>query len=310
MKIKIGLRHAASSDWNRVAELIYMSTNAWYQAKGNPPIFQGAPDSTRLFCEVYDELDASRCLIAADETMGSLAGSCFYHDRETHVSLGIMNVHPNYAGQGVARQLLEYILNFAEEQGKPLRLVSSAMNLDSYSLYNRAGLAPYAVYQDMIFDVPEEGIEERTPEGKRVRNAQLSDVAAMVALEEDVLGIRRGSDFEYFIKNKRGDWHMSVIEDEQGNLDGFLASIWHPASTMLGPGCMRSDESAVALIRRELNFRKGKTMVWLVPSDRPVITQAMYGLGAKNCELHFGQTTGEGPSIRGVVMPTFMPETA
>ena len=79
---------------------------------------------------------------------------------------------------------------------------------------------------------------------------------------------------------------------------------------MLGPGCMRCDEDAVALIQRELNMRWGRTMVWLVPSNRPAMVRAMYALGARNCELHFGQTTGEPPRINGVVMPTFMPETA
>jgi hypothetical protein len=31
-------------------------------------------------------------------------GSCYYRARETHVSLGIMNVHPNHFGKGVARR--------------------------------------------------------------------------------------------------------------------------------------------------------------------------------------------------------------
>lgn len=310
IKATLELRHASRDEWNAVAELIYLSTNYWYQASGKPPIFQGAPASTRLFCEVYEALDPGRCLIAVDEDMGCIAGSCFYHPRETHVSLGIMNAHPNYAGQGVARRLLDYILEYSVEQGKPLRLVSSAMNLDSYSLYNRAGLAPYALYQDMIFQVPAEGIPHEAPPGKRIRDAALADVPAMVALEEQVLGIRRGADFEYFTRNESGDWHMSVIEDGHGGLDGFLASIHHGASPMLGPGCMRDDEDAVALIRRELDVRRGCMMVWLVPCDRPAIARAMYALGARNCELHVGQSTGTPPDIQGVVMPTFMPETA
>ena len=73
---------------------------------------------------------------------------------------------------------------------------------------------------------------------------------------------------------------------------------------------MREDEDAIALIQRELDARRGKTMVWLAPSNRPAITQAMYDLRAKNCELHVAQTTGTPPQINGVVMPTFMPETA
>ena len=310
MNSSIELRHATRDEWNAVAELIYLSTNYWYESHGKRPIFQGEPSSTLLFCEVYEALDPERCLVAIDRGMGGIVGSCFYHPRETHVSLGIMNSHPNYAGKGVARQLLQFIVEFARGQDKPLRLVSSAMNLDSFSLYNRAGLAPYAVYQDMIMDVPEDGVPEEAPPGKTVRDAAPADVDAMVALEEEVQGIRRGPDFEYFIRNQSGDWHMSVIENAEGRVDGFLASIHQAASPMLGPGCMRGDEDAVALIRHELNARRGCTMVWLVPSDRPAIASAMYALGARNCELHFGQSTGDALRINGVVMPTFMPETA
>ena len=221
-----------------------------------------------------------------------------------------MNSHPEHGGKGIARQLLTYIQNFASDKHLPLRLVSSAMNLDSFSLYNRAGLAPYAVYQDMILEVPSGGIPDEIPSGKQVRDATLADVPAMVALEEQVLGIRRGKDFEYFITNQSGDWHLSVIENESGDLTGFLASIHHPGSALLGPGCMQADEDAIALIRRELHHRRGQTMVWLVPSNRPALTQAMYKLRAKNCELHFAQTTGTPPQITGVVLPSFMPETA
>lgn len=310
MSNAIELRHATRADWDEVAALIYHSTNHWYVANGKSAIFTGAPSSTLLFCQVYEDLDPGCCLLAADEATGTIAGSCFYRLRETHVSLGIMNAHPDFAGQGVARRLLAFIHDFAEQKGKPLRLVSSAMNLDSFSLYNRAGLAPYAVYQDMILKVPADGIPDEIPAGKTVRDATLADVEPMVALEEEVVGIRRTKDFEYFIKNVSGGWHLSVIENAEGRLDGFLASIHHSGSSLLGPGGMRSDEDAIALIRRELHVRRGKTMVWLVPSNRPAITRAMYALRAKNCEIHFAQTTGTPPQINGVFMPTFMPETA
>lgn len=306
----IELRHADPSDHDNIAELIYLSTNYWYQANGKSAIFQGDPLSTRLFCDVYEDLDPGRCLVAIDTKLDKIVGSCFYHPRQTHVSLGIMNSHPNYAGQGIARTLLDYIVGYAEKLNQPLRLVSSAMNLDSFSLYNRAGLAPYAVYQDMILTVPDEGISQLPLNEKRIRDARQDDIDQMVKLEEDILGIRRGDDFRYFITNDSGNWHFSVLENDQGNIDGFLASISHPASSMLGPGCMKTDDDAIALIRNELDVRRSQTMVWLVPSDRADMTQAMYELGARNCEIHFAQTTGTPPTIDGIVMPTFMPETA
>ena len=310
MNTEIELRHATRDDWDNVAALIYESTNHWYIANGKSAIFTGSPDSTLLFCQVYEDLDPGMCLLAVDKATGTIAGSCFYRARETHVSLGIMNASPNFFGQGIARRLLEYVREFAEQKNLPLRLVSSAINLDSFSLYNRAGLIPYAFYQDMILEVSADGIPVDAPPGKILRDATLADVEAMVELEQEVLGIRRAKDFEYFIQNKSGDWHMSVIESADGRIDGFLASIQHPGSALLGPGCMRGDEDIVALIHRELDARRGKTMVWLAPSNRPTITKAMYALRAKNCELHIAQTTGTPPQINGIVMPTFMPETA
>ena len=73
---------------------------------------------------------------------------------------------------------------------------------------------------------------------------------------------------------------------------------------------MRDDEIAISLLTRELDFRRGCTMVTVTPANEPRIVQAMYGLGARNCELHVAQSTGPRTVVRGVMVPTFMPETA
>ena len=57
------------------------------------------------------------------EIDGRIAGSCFYHPRDSHVGLGIMNAAPEFAGRGVAKALLTEILERAGEL--PVRLVSS-----------------------------------------------------------------------------------------------------------------------------------------------------------------------------------------
>ena len=96
-----------------VAELIHVSTNAWYQDNLNRSIFQRDDASGCLvFPEVYEALDPGCCLVAEEEG-GRLMGSCFYHPRETHVSLGIMNAHPDFAGRGVAGALLAEIIRRA-----------------------------------------------------------------------------------------------------------------------------------------------------------------------------------------------------
>src|SRR4029450_1138689 len=112
------------------------------------------------FYEVYSALEPGCAVVAENTRTGRLMGSCFYHPRKHHVSLGIMNVHPNYFGGGVARALLQHIIDYTERRGcKALRLTSSALNLDSFSLYNRAGFVPRYAYQDMFLKVPERGLQ-------------------------------------------------------------------------------------------------------------------------------------------------------
>lgn len=305
----INLRSMKQGDWSEVADLIYVSTNYWYETHGKSPIFTGGSDATRLFCEVYEALDPGCCILVENTETGRLMGSCFYHPRETHISLGIMNVHPNYFGTGVAGKLLAFVIDLAEREKKPLRLVSSAMNLDSFSLYTRAGFVPRVAFQDMFINVPESGLDKAVPGADRVRDATPDDIAAIAALEMDVSHISREKDYRYFIKNEAGIWHTSVYENEKNELHGFLVSVAHPGSNMLGPGVARTHEIAMALILSELNHNKGRSPVFLIPMDCGKLVQEMYSWGARNCEMHFSQVRGTYRQIDGIIMPTFMPET-
>jgi GNAT superfamily N-acetyltransferase len=306
----VRLRAMEPDDWGEVADLVYVSLNYWCEANGRPPVFQGGPGSTRVFCEVYEALDPGHCLVAESLETGRLAGSCFYRARETHCSLGIMNVHPVYFGTGVAKALLEHVIEFARDEGKPLRLVSSALNLDSFSLYTRAGFVPRHAYQDLFLTVPPGGLDVEAAGSERIRPATLDDVEPIGALELDVAGIRRAKDYRHFLENRDGFWHVSVSEDASGAVDGYLVSCGHPGFTMLGPGAARGEEQAAALLLAELNVNAGRTPVFLLPVEYSGVVRLAYSLGARNCELHFAQVLGESAPFRGVTMPTFLPETA
>lgn len=303
------LRSAEESDFARVAELIHASTNAWYQRNRNATIFTAGPESCRVFCDVYEALDPGCCIVAEDESTGRLMGSCFHHPRDTHVSLGIMNVHPDFFGRGVASALLRFVTELADREQKPVRLVSSAMNLDSFSLYTRQGFVPRAAFQDMMISVPAEGMAQSVPDASRVRPAIVTDIPNMVELEWRISGIRREKDYRYFIENRLGIWHVSVLDDGEGGLAGFLCSVAHPASTMLGPGVMREQKDAAALILAELGVCRGLSPVFLVPVDQSELVRTLYSWGARNCEIHFAQVRGRFQPFNGIVMPTFMPET-
>lgn len=299
-----------------VANLIRDSTNDWYQQHLGYELFDSGSESTMLFCDVYESLDPGCCLIAVSDRDESILGSCFYHPRETHFSLGIMNVRGDVFGQGVARALLNEICELADLQQKPVRLVSSAMNLDSFSLYNRAGFVPRHVFQDMVLSVPTSGLEYEASRPDRIRVATTQDIQSMGDLEEKIAGIRRDRDYRFFVnagamdcqKKDVADWHVSVLY-EGNELKGWLVSVVHPASCMVGPGIASDESTALTLLHHELNHRKGQRMVFLVPVECQKIIRTAYAWGARNCEIHLAQSRGPSQPFAGIVFPTFMPET-
>jgi len=306
----ITTRAMAPEDRFEVAELIYASINVWYQQHGLPPIFAGGPRVTEVFHDVYSALAPGCAVVAVAPETGRLMGSCFYHPRKHHVSLGIMNVHPNYFGRGVGRALLQSILDHADRHGyKAVRLTSSALNLDSFSLYSRAGFVPRCLYQDMILPVPADGMRGTAPGTEMVRPARPADVPAMAALEMEVSGISREEDYGYCIANALGCWRTLVYENPRGEVSGFLISSAHPALRMLGPCLAWTEAEAAALLWCGLDHHRGQSPVFLVPADRPRLVRQMYDWGARNCELHLCQVRGEFQPFRGISMPTFLPET-
>jgi GNAT superfamily N-acetyltransferase len=296
-------------DWNEVARLIHSSLNIWYEKNRGFRLVSGGWETMLVFPRVYEALDPGSCILVVETSSERIAGSCFFHPRSTHVALGIMNTHPDFFGNGVASRMLKYIIDDAARRKLPVRLVSGATNVDSFSLYNKAGFVPTRFFQDMIVKVPQEGFDVAAPPGWTFRDATADDVPAMVALEKELSHIEREKDYRFFLRNDGGIWHTSVIVNSNGDLGGFLVSVNDPGSNMLGPGVARDETLAAALVRGELNFHRGCSPVWLVPSCSRALVDAMYAIGAKNCELHITQVLGDYTPETGIVFPTFMPET-
>jgi GNAT superfamily N-acetyltransferase len=298
------------ADRYHVAELIHVSINHWYKVHGRGRAF-GAPLVTDVFYDVYTKLDGPDAAIVVENVAtGTLAGSCFYHPRPHHISLGILNVHPNYFGTGAGKLLVQWGIDWAKRENKPLRLTQSAINLDSFSLYNKMGFVPRHVFQDMTVRVPAEGLPFRTAGDDRVRPAKLSDVPAMVALEMEVSGISREVDCRYCIENADGFWHVAVFESSGGRVEGWMISSNHPGANWVGPCVARNEEVAAALILRELDHHRGRSPIFLVPCECAGLVRKVYDWGGRNTELHLCQVYGDFQPFRGISMPVFMPETS
>jgi hypothetical protein len=190
-----------------------------------------------------------------------------------------------------------------------LRLVGSAINMDSFSLYNRSGFVPRGSYHDMIVAVPPTGLAVIYPLREQVRDATLADLDAMAALEMEVSGISRVSDYRYAIENPRGILHAQVFENNDGTLEGFVISIQCPALNMLGPCVARSEKVTLALLLQATERFRGEVPLFVIPMDKRELVETLYAWGARNVETHLFQVRGKFQPFNGVSLPSFLPET-
>ncbi len=304
------IRSLVTGDWDSLASLIHASLSVWYRTHLNIERFGPDPSPLRVIPELYEALDPGCCVVAEDETSGRLMGSVFYHPRETHWAIGIVNSHPDFGGRGVAKQLMQHTIALAQADGKPVRLVSSAMNLDSFSLYTRLGFVPRMTFQDLKLSVPADGLPPLSLNGLTVRAATVADAPRLADLELRLNGIRREKDFRHFVENTQHCWHLLVAERADGTVAGFLAAVDHANSQMIGPGVSEDETAAIALLHAMLDTRfRGRSILWLVPVQCAVLVRKCYAWGARNVEMHLASVLGDAPPMNGVTFPTFMPET-
>lgn len=306
------LRPLDDSDVDEYGAMLHASFNSWYWKHGwGKDYFTCEPRDTSIFYDIYNDLTPGHSIAAVDADTGRIAGACFYHPRPCHVSLGIMAVHPDCGGRGVGRSIVDFILRFTRENGYPsCRLVGSAINMNSFSLYNRSGFVPRCAYHDMVLGASDDLLSEsHVPGEDRVRDALIGDVAAVADLEMEVSAIRREIDYRYAIENPRKALHASVYENDQRGIDGVMVSVRHPALSMMGPCVARSEDVAIALVRRELERFRGTAVLLLCPMEKRKMVEQFYCWGAINAETHLKQVWGEFQPFQGVNMPGFLPET-
>lgn len=278
-----------SSQHEEAASIIHRSLVTYYEKHLNQGERFGQDwRPFMIFPELYEALDPG-CAVSACGPDGKLLGVCFYHPRETHVSVGIVATDPGSGGRGVARAMVAEVLRLADEPGLPVRLVSSALNLDSFSLYTRLGFVPGMLFQDMQFP-PGKLPSRTTGAAGRIRPATARDAAAMADLEHRLTGIRRQKDYDYFLQPSITEWRSFVSEDAEGRLLGFLFAIRSGGGThLVGPGVMEDEETALELLAAQLHDQPDSRPVFLVPAQCAWLISRLYAEGARNVELHLAQ---------------------
>ena len=305
------MRPMTAEDVPNYSRMLKRSFNAWYWNHGWGRDYFGCDErDVAIFWEIYSRISPGHSIAAIDSASGAMMGACFYHPREHHVSLGVMSVDPDYFGRGVGKRLVKHIIDFTENGGyDSLRLVGSAVNMDSFSLYNRSGFVPRQAYHDMVISVPASGMGKTTPLDAFVRDASSLDIESIKSLELDISGICREADYRFCIENSVDCLHSSVVEEAGTGIGGFAVSIRHPALNMIGPAFSRTETGMLALLLRELDRFRGETALVVIPMDKRQLVETLYGWGAVNVETHLFQVRGRFQPFSGVNLPSFLPET-
>ena len=298
------------SEYDDAAELIHDSTNQWTLKASGKVAFNCLPTDCRLFPDMYDVTDYGECIAAYDIDSGRLVGTCYLHPRDTHIGVGIVNTAPDIAGSGVASTMIRDACQIADAACLPLRLLSSASNMDSYSLYHRAGFTTRTVFQDIHFCVTAHLLDSpSSPSTMGIRLATLDDVSAITDLEKRLTGIVRPQDWSYLIGHGI-PFQVLLIEGPGAILMGVLNATNHPANCTLGPAVAVSEAAMSSLLFASLPFVMDRTVLVLAAPTAQYLCNLLYQWGGRNTDIHLLQVRGEYTEPLGVQLMSFLPESA
>ena len=81
------------------------------------------------------------------------------------------------------------------------------------------------------------------------------------------------------------------------------------ASNILGPSVARTEEIAIALIRRESERFRGISVLFFIPMPMRIMVERLYEWSPFNLETHLKAVWGEFQDYCGVSMPSYLPKT-
>jgi hypothetical protein len=261
------------------------------------------PDASvgAAIADSYRSLDPHGCLVAT--VGGRVVGSAFLHPRGSTAGAGPVTVDPGAQGAGVGHALVTEVCRLADRAGvRSLRLIQDAFNETAFALYARAGfVAREPLVRASFHSRP------ALPRLLRTRRAGSGDLPALVALEERLLGIRRGCDYEMLLRI--GD--VVVLEDEKtARIEGSLARVARGGVAVLGPVIAASLEAIIGLLASatvDLPTRTDTRL--LVPTRHADLLGELFAAGLEVHSLCTYMVRGEYTGFEGYYVPTLFPES-
>lgn len=181
----ITIRQATQNDIETCAEAMYVAFITVDKKHGFPS----------YFTDLNHAKDAARSLITNPHGYGIVAtdnnqviASAFMNEKRPIRAIGPVSVHPNYQGRGIGRQLMEHLLDRAQN-APSVRLTQDAFNTTSLSLYTSLG---FALVESLVWI---EGKFKNMPQNvPQVSPITQKNRAECIALCQKIMGFDRVPD--------------------------------------------------------------------------------------------------------------------
>ena len=209
----ITIRRAEAGDAAKCGAILYSA-------------FQNVADEhnfPRDFPSVEAAIDVVSMLLANPGFYGIVAedndrivGSNFADQRSSIAGIGPISIDPQVQNRGVGRKLMQAAIDhFASNNVAGIRLVQSAYNNRSLSLYTRLGFQtrePLSVIQGPALNIKFAGYD--------VRPASEADIAACNLLCRRVHGFDRGAELREAISA-----HTAMVVEHLGRITGYATDL-------------------------------------------------------------------------------------
>lgn len=285
-------------DVPQVATIFRDAFNEIYSRRGYGPVV--ADDAVGgVIADTYRSLYSGHCWVL--ERGGQIIGSGFLHVRGETAGVGPITVAPGHQGSGAGHRLMTEICRHADEAGvRSVRLIQDAFNEAAFALYSGVGFVAREVLARASFR------SERRPQRRdSIRRATASDVAGIVRLEADQLGMQRPRDYELLLRVGE-----VFVDEPSGGIGACLARVVRGRVAVLGPIVGSSCDDVLDLIDQATrDLPSGTDVRLLLPARCQDLSLALRDRGLEIHSLCLYMVRGEERPFRGYYVPTLFPES-
>jgi GNAT superfamily N-acetyltransferase len=186
------------------------------------------------------------------ECAGTLLGMVGAIDYGAFAYIGLMVVWPEFQGHGIGGRLMERLLDWLDQRGRPSLLDATEMG---YPLYKKLGF----VETDLSIVYRQDQPVELEPPAAPVYRMQPDDLDELVAFDTPLFGAERRGVLRVMLRDYPGE--IMAARDEAGRISSYIIN----REGRLSPWMARDPGSAECVLRAALASNVSGEPVVIVP---------------------------------------------